>query len=246
MFESNSDQCYSSGNPTFYNNLFRHGIAGVTIWIAPETGCNPTYAWNNVFYDGMAQSAFMTEAALSNPGGTVYYINNTTEGGPNSGPTQTCYAIDQNSSLTVYIQNAHCISNSGTNSGLYENSAGASIDLTTNISQTLSTANAQGYSWSQTYGFSPTASSNATVGAGTNYGSIAMGSLASLASDTSYACTYSLATHTVTCPERSTISRGGASCTPLVGAPGCWDAGAPMFQSGSTVSPPTNLQAVVQ
>ena len=55
-FENNSDPCATG--LLFYNNVLRHIHAGVNIWIAPQKGCAPSYAFNNVSYDTPAGNVF--------------------------------------------------------------------------------------------------------------------------------------------------------------------------------------------
>ena len=100
------------------------------------------------------------------------------------------------------------------------------------------------YTSGETYAYSPVASANSTVGAGTNEysGYCAALSTAGLTaaataceSDTTYACTYNTSNHTVTCPTRTVNARP---------ASGAWDVGAYEFTGGSTPSPPTNVQMI--
>jgi hypothetical protein len=133
----------------------------------------------------------------------------------------------------VLFQNNHFISAS-TATGCY---AGPNAPLSctfasSNVVQTLSTANAQGYKSSQVFAFAPTSSGNATVARGTALSAPTFGELATLASDTTYACAL-VSGNQVSCPKRATLIRGTA-----------WDAGAYQF-SATAISPPTNMNTAV-
>jgi hypothetical protein len=218
-FENNTDPCTGL---LFYNNVIRHTVAGVNIWIAPEAGCTPSYAWNNVTYDTMTGNVFDIESALTNPGGTAYIYNNTVEAGPDSGPAAACFEFQGSSAITATLENNHCI----TSGGFLSNQSGAAVTQTTNLTQTKSVANGQGYTAAETYGFSPANSNGSTVGTGTNLTASCTGSL-TFCVDTTYTDTYSLATHTVGSAVRNTTNRP----TSLA-----WDIGA--FQSGGSSNPP--------
>jgi hypothetical protein len=120
----------------------------------------------------------------------------------------------------------------------------------TELTQSHATTNGQGYTSSETYAYSPSASSNSTVGAGTNqtgtYCAALLGSSdpilqaagTACKSDTGYACTYNSSNHTVTCPGRTPIARPSS---------GAWDIGAYQFTGAITnVNPPTAFTATVK
>lgn len=181
------------------------------------------YVWNNVIYNLLAPGANPPTWPQNGTSGTALYIwNNTVV--PLSG--NQCF-IQSGSSYypTLYIQNNYCISTIGLSVGITTPSA----VITNNVTQTPTVANGQGYTSTQTYVYSPTASSKATVGAGTNLTSSWPTGYST--NDTSYACTQNAANQSV-CPARPTVSRGAT-----------WDAGAYRFASGMTV--PTNLTATV-
>jgi hypothetical protein len=107
-------------------------------------------------------------------------------------------------------------------------------------------ANAQGFTLGQTFSFSPTAATNATVGTGTNETALCtkISSLNAAAGtacqkDTTYGIVYDTATHTITGLARTTVAR------PTTGP---WDAGAYQWNanSGAQPNPPTNVKAVAQ
>jgi hypothetical protein len=104
-----------------------------------------------------------------------------------------------------------------------------------NVFQTISAANAQGYTSAND--FAPTAKSTATVGTGTNETN--MGSLFGPAflESTTNACAYNSANHTVSCPVITVNNR------PPTGA---WDAGAYTSGRGAQPAAPTNLTATVE
>jgi hypothetical protein len=177
--------------------------------------------------------------------GTHYVFNNTLECGSASGGVGVCAnTAGMTPTATVYFINNHCIATG------CENGASGSITLTetTDLIQSVSKADANTspkydqYAETQTYAFSPVASTNSTVGAGTNEQSLCSAIAAvygpagtACQNDTGYACNYNTTNHTVTCPARATVSR------PTNGA---WDIGAYESQSGPPPQPPTDVQAI--
>ena len=116
----------------------------------------------------------------------------------------------------------------------------STCDFTTDLLQSVATANAQGYTSGATYAFSPTSASGSTVGTGTNDQSVCT-TIASLNAaagtacqhSTGYACVYNASNHTVSCPNDTEISRPASAA---------WDIGAYQFGSGGP-NPPTLLTA---
>jgi hypothetical protein len=250
-FEDNAD-----AGIYFYNNVITGESDGLALWIAPEPNHTATM-WNNVIYNihnnqvlDMAPPVYnpsfcssgKTSNGYCNTAGTYIFQNNTVECGDDSAQYDGCQSnigvIGSGSTATSFIyQNNHFISAS-TASGCYKGSGAASSCTfdTSNVVQTLSTANSQGYNSSEPYAFSPSASGNATVGAGSNLMSAATGNLASLASDTTYSCTMGSGTE-ASCPAETPAPRPSS---------GSWDAGAYLYSSSSQKpAPPSGLAAQV-
>ncbi len=255
MFESNGE---TGSGMVMYNNVVRHGYyAGVVDFqMGPNAGMT-SYAFNNVLPD--MDGGNMQQTYEGNSGGTAYWFNNTAEGGPesnvsynsNSNPPSGQCGRSTSSSQTSYVINQHCITTKSGNSWW---SGGSGNAFTTNLGQSQSTANSQGYSLAgAAYSFEPTSANGATVGAGTNQmslcnaignGATAIAAVnaaaeAACKQDTSYGAAYDTSTHTITGPGRSSTNARPSS--------GAWDIGAYQFSAGG-VSPaaPTGLSAIVQ
>lgn len=226
----------------FYNNVLRNLTIGVTLWPEPMVS---VYAFNNIFWgNGNSVNCFM----LDMPGGTAtqtdYFYNNTWDA-----PCAVRYYAGhsgQQYTGTSYYSNNHFVGYGSSLSSTYIVDGGASTNIHDNGSelyQSESTANNQGYSNSNNY--APTSSGGATVGTGTN----GMNFCNSISDATvSTACklgstgavSYNSLTHTVVPPSSSPAPR------PTTGA---WDVGAYQYGPGTTnttVNPPSNLSAVVQ
>jgi hypothetical protein len=234
----------------FYNNLITNVSAGLALWIAPNPGYTANM-WNNVIYaihdnqvldmaPPVYSATYCSAGATSNDycksAGSYVFENNTVECGDDSTQYDVCQSgvgnIGSGAAPSSFLyQNNHFISattNEGCASGV--NCSFAS----SNVVQTLSVANSQGYNSSQTYAFSPTSSASATVGAGTNLTSSATATLTSLASDTTYSCTAAVGSgNQPACPARTTVNRPST---------GGWNSGAYEFGSGGP-NPPTGLTA---
>jgi hypothetical protein len=246
-----------SGGSVFYNNVAVNSLpgatGGVSFWQTPLAGA-VSYGFNNVVPNGaniQGVGAWCGEYYSSGAGGgSCTWFNNTVECGPDSNPVNACSRVGSGQSgpliAGVNEYNSHVIYNSGgsLNTISKECAAGACPVATNNIvTQTLSVANTQGYTLGEAYSFSPTASSNATVGAGLNENVLCAAiSLvdskagAACLNDTTYAVSYNTATHTVTYPARTTIARPSA---------GAWDSGAYQFANGQQPNAPTGLTATV-
>jgi hypothetical protein len=227
-----------SGVNAYYNNLIRHigGSAstnGVNFWIGPSAGTTD-YFFNNIFYDMRSAGNYFN--IQNTGGGTVYAFNSTLQNSAN-GPVMDC----QGGSLTHAI-NMHFITDAG--GPFYGNGTCAT---TTNFWQTNAVANGQGYTANETYAYSPTATGNSTVNAGTNEQTALCGALLTAAvadptlsdaavacqHDASYACTYNTSDHTVTCPARTPVAR------PSTGA---WNVGAYQYATNQIQNAKVEMQ----
>ena len=250
-FEDNGDTGLD-----FYNNVITNVGAGLALWIAPNPGYT-AYMWNNVIYGihdnqvlDMAppvySSTYCGAGATSNSyckaAGNYIFENNTVECGDDTTQYDGCQSnigvVGSGAIANSFLfQNNHFIS--ATTAGGCSSASGHASSCTfasTNVIQTLSVANSQGYSSSQAFAFSPGSSGNATVGAGSNLMSSATGNLSTLASETTYSCVMGSETE-ATCPAQTTTSRPSA---------GSWNAGAYEYSSSNQApTPPTGLTAAV-
>lgn len=213
------------------NNLIAHlGSGTLGLWVAPY----PTYTarvFNNVIYDtdtgnvfDIAPAVFTTGNCTQGSGvyctatGTTLAWNNTVECGQDSSPGAVCAAGIDAGTTAVTLENNHWITNATTPNGGMWSSNGPTPTTTTNLLQTKSAANGQGYTSAQTYPFSPTTGSG-TIGTGTNLTSLCS-SFSDLCSDTPVGVSYNATTHVVTVPNRTMLSRPSS---------GAWDIGAFQF-----------------
>jgi hypothetical protein len=254
-FEDNGDTGLN-----FYNNVITNVNGGLALWLAPNPGYSVN-AWNNIIYAihdnqvlDMAPPVYNPSLCNSgatandycNTAGNYVFENNTVECGDDSTQYDQCQlnvgkvGSGAVASSVVY-QNNHFVTataESGCATG-----AGAALNCIfapSNVVQVLTTANAQGYNSSQRFAFSPTSAQDSTVlAAGANLTSSATAGLASLASDTTYACAVAAGNHSQ-CPAQTTLGR------PPTGA---WNAGAYQYSQSSTTAvrpaPPTSLTGVV-
>jgi len=238
----------------FYNIVLRHlwytGYNEVTFWTDPQAGITD-YEFNFLMYDicPTSNSANCTSngnfyVAVNPLGsstmGTVNIFNQTWV--PNfsgigvGGPTSP--------SGTINWYNNHCIMPGVTTPASCYSVGNTTMNYLTDIMQTPAAATAQGYTASETYAYSPTASNNATVRAGTNeeaFCSALTGSSDLLLqaagqacqNGTTFACAYNTSTHAVTCPAQAPSPRPST---------GKWDIGA-YQNTGGALMPPTNVKA---
>lgn len=249
MLESEGE---NSGVNAVYNNVFRHletsgGTGGVGLWPDPPVGTTD-YFFNNLTYDVGSMELFNIGQNGASQGNMVLF-NNTWEWSQSG----SFFGCPPSSTFPFIVANNHYILDGSTPYGLH---CAPQQTTVTNVQMTHATATAQGYTSSETYAYSPSNGSAATVGAGTNEGAVngafcsaissKSGSDATLSdaataclSDTRYACTYNTANHTVSCPTRSVVPRGSK-----------WYAGAFNATSsggGSTgPQPPTSLTATTR
>jgi hypothetical protein len=203
-FENVGDPCTGL---LFYNNVVRHTIAGVNIWLNPQGGCAASYAWNNVTYDTTNGNVFnVGGAGVGNPTGTAYIYNNTLQCGRESTPTHVCSACSEGT--TCMYKNNHFIT---------DNTApvhgGTAVN---NFVQTLAEANARGSTSAKTFAYSPGSDG------GENLSPISTGNLIGLSRSTGYGVIYNQSSHTVSDQESISVPR------PLSGP---WNRGA--YQTNS-------------
>lgn len=193
------------------------------------------YVWNNVLYNlypGQSPS-FPQGGGFS--GMSLHFWNNTIVN-----PSYNCFEWVSGfggSFNVVDIENNDCISGAGLNNSGF---AARATTINNNVTQTAAQANANSspqydqYSQSETYVYSPLASTNSTIGAGTNLTSVWPSSFST--NDAGYACSEQTVNGVMqsVCPGRSTTNSRGTS----------WDAGA--YQFGSGPNPPSGLAASVQ
>jgi hypothetical protein len=230
-----------------YNNVIANSTCSVCggvvkLWLsgnAPNTATG--YAFNNVLYNNSQGNYVNLAGHFASNYGTWYFFNNTVECGTDANPGSGgggCgddFGGSIGMTFVFNYPNDHFI----TSASPAVACDFATCSATTDLTQTVSTANGQGYNdTTETYAFSPANATGATTAAGTNEQGLcatigAFNSAAGTAcqNDTTYACAYITSTHTVSCPARQTIGR------PAV--PGAWDIGA--YQTPP--QPAVNLQA---
>ena len=245
----------SNKGQLIYDNVVAMGnscAGGVTVWFNGNGGTCPScfgYGFGNIMYNLSGGNIVNFANHASGNYGTFYWFNNTvdcTNGG--CGGTQGAGPY-----WTIYDQNNHTIGGSyvptAPNSGgtvlACNNGSGTGCK---DVSQTLSVANAQGYSSSEAAPYSPasacTSSTCSTVQTGANLATAVCSGLSSvntaaynacLAGSTA-SCRYEGTNHTLSCPN-STANAKPASAA--------WDVGAYQFSDADTPNPPTGLSAVV-
>ena len=221
-------------NNVFTGTTFSGGV--VKLWLdqfatVPVVG----YAFNNVIYDNSPGNLINQGHGLANTDYSTWnFFNNTVECGMDS-DLGACI------SDAGAVATSHAVFNSLNNYWVSGSSPAVSCTYytcseTTDLLQSLSTANGQGYTSGEAFAFSPTSAAAASVGAGTNEQSLCttiagLNAAAGIAcqSDTSYGCGYNQTNHTVSCPARTAIAR------PTTGA---WDVGAYEYTSGGGTPTP--------
>jgi len=207
-----------------YNNVL-HDCSAVNVLAAgngSNSGSSVYYVWNNVSYVGNKTSPaipWQFSAVGTGSANAAYAWNNTVYGGS----TAACFrTLSQGGSWAIVdIRNNHCISDIG----LLYNGTSPTTN-TNNLTQSVSTATAQGFTSSETYAYSPQSATSATLGGGANLLSLSSGNIATLALDSSY---------------------GGMRTPNSRPTSGAWDVGAYQFSSSGTSgvpSPPTNVKVV--
>jgi hypothetical protein len=248
-----------SGNyQLIYNNVIAFGTAcsgGVNMWFNGNGGTNAAYVgygFGNVIYNTSGGNLINIGNHGAGNYGTYYIFNNTLDG-TNGGCGGT---LPSGPYWTLYEQNNHWIACGfpplippvgGSLIGACTNASGSGCN---DLVQSLSAANAQGYTSSETAPFSPvnscTASTCATLQAGVNLnGNPVCATLNGVNADAYNACqkggpgglNYNTSNHTViNGPSHANNSRPSS---------GAWDIGAYQFANSPTPQPATNLKTTV-
>lgn len=241
----------ASGNgQLIYNNYINNGNScpgGVVLWFNGNGGTIPSsvnFGFNNVMW-GLSSNPVDIGNHGSGNYGTYYWFNNTVDcslggcgGPPPSGPYWTMYENNNH-----YISGALNFSASGGSTSPCKTGSGSGC---TDLTQTESVANGQGYTSTEMFPYSPISSckssSCSTVQAGTNLTSTYCATLSTInptaaaacLKGTSVSCAYNSSSHTLSCPNDTTNPR------PSMGA---WDVGA--YQLGNQLGTPVNLTGTV-
>jgi hypothetical protein len=237
-----------TGDPLyFYNNIMRNTYSTENIYFAVRTSI---YFFNNVMYNNMNSTVgsipggcIRFNSVSNSSGNQSAYIYNNTMG------DSTCQLKFEvaNSPLTPwngtgYFENNHFIGSSSLGN-VYICATGGTCNIADNgseVFQTTSVANGQGYTASNDY--APTAATNATVGAGANLNN----SCGTFSSDSE------LCSGTSDAVSEPTGSGGKIASYPAIAmvprpSSGAWGAGAYQFGGGQAApNPPTGLQASIQ
>jgi len=229
----------STNNVRVYNNVITGVASGGMghLWVeqsAVNDGALNTYVFGNVMVNNQPGNDVNICQEGTNCG-TLYFFNNTFECGTDAN-TDDCAPASNSSAgpaMVVHFANNHWISGSGggivTGSGSF---GSGPYTETTDLEQTVSQANSQGYTSTSAFAFQPTSASGGTVGQGANEQSLCTtingfdttaGAACRL--DTGYACTYNTSNHTVNCPAHTPVARPAA--------PTAWDIGAYQYCQGS-------------
>jgi len=240
----------------FYGNVIRHtnkanpatpgGLQsiGLLTEFSPPNG-STLYVFNNVVYDTL-QNVWVgmpsgTTGCQSNCGSAVVF-NNSSDCGPSWNHSFPCINSCPPIFASCTIQNNHWITNAS--SQFSGSGCGSNCTATSELVQTVSKANGQGYLTSTTYAYSPGSNGSTLNGLSTSLSTCTAISLVSVAagtaclSDTPYAVSYNSTAHTVVIPARSPVLRPPT---------GNWAIGAYQSSSGSASAPaaPTGLLASV-
>ena len=245
---AHSDMWFCNGeynsNNYFYNNLVRYiatekgkgaELLSCIFWFSPNAGFTD-YVFNNVGHDvncGGNCNNFHSTASDS----FMEIFNNTWESMNNAPIWANGVTTDH---VIITASNNHWITNAGTNcAAVFAHTSetnGGNGACNGDIFQTISAANAQGYTSANDY--APAAGSTATVGKGTNETGLAGQFGSAFLQSTTGSCTYSSANHSVSCPA---VTVGNRLST------GAWDVGAYISGNANADQPPapTNLKATV-
>jgi hypothetical protein len=232
----------SNTNQFFYNNVFTGTTCGpcggvVKLWL-DQFGTSNTvgYAFNNVIYNNAPGNMINQGHGTAGTNvGTWNFFNNTVECGTDTSqaPCVNATGVPITSVATFNSINNHWISSTAP----IVCSGGYSCPETSDLTQSISKANGQGYSSARTFVFPPASGSGSTVAAGTNVQSMCatingLDATAGAAckKDTGYACSYSTGNHTVSCPARTPLLR------PVSGN---WDVGGYQWTGSSAALQPS-------
>lgn len=211
-----------------YDNVFRHMFGALVFWPGPSASTDVSYFFNNVTYDVTTAQYFdYGGTGVQANGGQYRVFNNTFQSNGSSSVVIACAATGNvfNNLNNHFIDDISAYPSSCTG-----------MTNTTVLGMTNSTATTDGYTSSQTFGYSPIAGNSPTVGTGTNqytgYCSTLLASADSLIQaagtacrlDTTYSCTYNTTNHTVSCPARTAVARPTSAT---------WDVGAYQFGAGA-------------
>lgn len=229
-FENNSDP---SEGLLFFNNVCIHTRPGVNIWMAPEsTATHPSYAFNNYTADTTAGNVWDLAAALSNPGGTEIMFNNTLECGTDGSATQICVGCSDGMSpftmgsayTACTIQNNQLITS---NANPYY--CRANCTNHTNLVQTQTAANAQGYTLAN--GFMPT-TGGSTIGAGTSASTFCT-AIGAILTSAGTACNNAICISLINATNHTV-----GPCSSASSRPGTPDIGSYQFSAGTQAATP--------
>src|SRR5208337_2297630 len=229
-----------------YNNVFRHlelppagsNSAGIQFYSAGGTD----YFFNNVMYDiPQSMNAELGSYCGATPGtcnaGTLNIFNNTIQTQTGDTPIH-CQPVGSTS--TTNVANNHVITQASSIVNSACGSGGNAITQTTNLLMNNAAATSKGYTASQSFAYSPTASNSPTVGTGTNEQSncsallsaasgdpTLVGAATACQNDTTYACSYNTSNHTMNCPARTSVSRPTSAA---------WNIGDYQYNGGPSIS----------
>jgi hypothetical protein len=248
----------ASGNgQIIYNNYINNGNScqgGVVLWFNGNGSPIPSsvnFGFNNVLW-GLSSNPVNIGNHATGSYGTYYWFNNTVDcslGGCGGAPGNGYWVMnDNNNHLIPGPLNFDSSAFGGAtppvcNKGVKGTSGGC-----TDLTQTESVANGQGYTSTEKFPYSPisscTSSSCSTVQAGTNLTSTYCSTLSGInpvagtacSKGTSVACAYNTSNHTLSCPNDAAITR------PSTGA---WDIGAYQLGPGQQLGAPTHLSGTV-
>jgi hypothetical protein len=241
FFENGHSNVIESLDPgttnAIYNNVFRHienllsSGGGVFLWLGPQTG-STDYIFNNIGYDlgGMELLNIGGDGVTNNTGNYVFFNNawqtnvaNTIlscqlQSTGSTTDTNNYYVDDE----TPYVS---CPSLTKTTSLCQSNTSGGTSTACPLYSDANTTPHFDQYTGSETFAYSPVASTNSTVGAGTNERSAYCGALTTAGltaaataceSDTTYGVSYAGSGAFPVYPARTANSRPSS---------GAWDIG---------------------
>lgn len=239
-----------AGTNAIYNNVFRHvenlvtSGGGVFLWLGPVSTTTTDYIFNNIGYDvGGIEYLNIGGTGLTQDNGNYVFFNNTWQ----TNVAQPILRCEVQTTGTTTDTNNHYVDDQN-----YILGPCRALTTTTPLAQTNAQADANisahfdQYTASEPQGYSPVASTNSTVIAGTNVYNSMCGALGTAGltaaqtaceSNTTYACSYAGNGAAPVCPAGTLNARPPSST---------WDVGAYEFNSQNPPpNPPTGLTAVV-